>query len=227
VFDMRVAGQRTRHAATLVTVMVGLLGSGALVWQASYAAFTAKTVTGSNSLASGTVTITNDQSSQVVLNVSGMHPDSALSALTPPSGGAYTAAGTDSGGSACVKVTYSGSVKANVRMYATLGGDTAGLGAWTLLTVDTAAGNTTDPTGCGSFPAGSTYVYGTSGTTTSQLGSFPTSYAAPGAAATEWVASPGQVRWYRLCWLMPSTISQLATTAKNITATFTWEAASA
>lgn len=224
---MRVTGRRTRHAVTLVTVMVALLGSGALVWQASYAAFTATTVTGSNSWTSGTVTIGNDQSSQVVIGLTGVHPDSALANLTPPSGGAYTAPGAGSGGSACVKVTYTGSVKANVRMYATLGGDTTGLGTWTLLTVDTANGNTTDPAGCGSFPAASTYVYGTSGTTTSQLGSFPTTYAAPGAAATEWVATTGQVKWYRLCWLMPSTISQTATTTKNLTATFNWEAASA
>src|SRR5437868_3649201 len=80
------------------------------------------------------------------------------------------------------------------------------LGTWVLFTVDSVNGNAGDaanPT-CTSFPTGSSYLYGTNGTTTSQLGSFPTDYAS--AAGTQWSnASTGQVKWYRLSWLIPNT----------------------
>lgn len=219
---------RWRRQLPFVIVPLALLTSGALVWQASYSAFTATTTNGTNSWTTGTVNITNDQSGAAVFNgLTGLKPDSTLSALSPGNtGGAYTATTTTSGGSACIKVTYSGSVNANIRMYATLGGaDVATLGGWTLFTVDAVAGNAGDAANpsCSAFPTGSSYVYGASGTTTSFLGSFPTTYGA--ASGTQWgnVANGG-VKWYRLSWLLPSTVSQTATATRNVTATFTWEA---
>ena len=217
-----------RRVLPMAIVPVALLASGAFVWQASYSAFTATTTNGSNSWTSGTVNITNDQSGSAVFNgLTGLKPDASLSALSPGNtGGAYAASSTTSGGSACIKVTYSGSVNANIRLYATLGGaDVATLGGWTLFTVDSVAGNAGDaanPT-CSAYPTGSSYVYGASGTTTSFLGSFPTTYGA--ASGTQWgnVANGG-VKWYRLSWLLPSTVSQTATATRNVTATFTWEA---
>jgi len=220
-------GPRARRALMLSVVPLALIGSGAFVWQASYSAFTATTTNGTNSWTTGTVNITNDQSATAVFNgLTGLKPDASLSALSPGNtGGAYAASTTTSGGSACIKVTYSGSVNANIRMYASISGDTAGLGTWTLFTVDAVAGNVADAANpsCSSYPTGSTYLYGASGTTTSTLASFPSTYS--GASGTQWAnVGTNSAKWYRLSWLLPNSVSQTAATTRNITATFTWEA---
>src|SRR5436305_4581222 len=138
---------RARRAIMFAVVPLALLASGVFVWQASYSAFTQTTSNGSNSWTTGTVLISNDQSGSAVFpNLTGLKPDSALSALTPTGTfGPYAATTAASGGSACIKVSYTGSVHSNIHLYATLGGaGLATLGTWTLLTVDTAAGNAGD-----------------------------------------------------------------------------------
>lgn len=223
---MRPLKVTARRAAVGAVVPLALIGSGALIWQSSYSAFNATTATGSNSWTTGTVDITNDQSGSTVFTVSGITPDASRSALSPGNtGGAYTAGSSTSGGSRCVKVTYSGSTATNnIRMYATLGGaDLATLGGQLLLTVDAVTSAiTADPT-CATYPTGSTYVYGASGTTTSYVKDFPTTYAA--ADSTAWTnATNGQAKFYRISWLYPSTVNQTSTSTANVTATFTWEA---
>jgi hypothetical protein len=52
--------QRRRRVLRAVAPVAGLLAVGLLVWQGSYAAFSATTSNGANSWASGTLTLTND-----------------------------------------------------------------------------------------------------------------------------------------------------------------------
>lgn len=225
---MRRIGFGARRAALLAVVPLTLLGSGALVWQASYAAFTASTATGANTWSTGTVGITSDQSAQVVFSgLTGLKPHASLSALSPgTTGGAYTAGGaTTSGGSACIKVTYSGSLTSDVKLHATLSGDTGAgtLGGQILFTVDAVngAGGDAANLNCSSFPTGSSYLFGTNGTTTSKIRDLPADYAT--SSATWAGATNGGVKWYRLSWLLPN-ISVANASATSVTATFTWEA---
>ena len=211
---MRRIASGARRAAFLAVVPLTLLGSGALVWHASYSAFSATTTNPSNSWTTGTVTITNDQTGAAAFTITNIKPDASLSALSPgATGGAYNATTTASGGSKCIKVTYNGTVATNnIRMYATLGGaDIATFGAAMLVTVDAVTSAiAADPT-CATYPTASTYVYGTSGTTTSVLNGFPITYGT--ALSTAWTnATTGQAKFYRISWLYPSTVS------------FTWEA---
>lgn len=225
---MRFSPVELRRAVTVAVVPLAFVGTGALILRASYSAFTTTATTGTNSWTTGTVNLSTDQTGAVVFpGLTGLKPDSALNALAPgATGGAYAATTPASGGSACIKVSYSGSLTADIRFYATVGGaDAATLGAQILFTVDAVAGAGGDPANlnCAAFPAGSTYLYGTSGTTTHVLNALPTDYG--GAAATQWAnVATGAVRWYRLSWLLPGTVDQTATTTRNVTATFSWEA---
>lgn len=222
--------ESVRRTALFAVVPLTLFGSSALVWQSSRAAFTATTGNPSNSWTSGTVALANDQSGVAVFDaLTGLVPDSSRSALSPPAAGAYAAGSTSSGGSACIKVTYSGSVTANVRLRATLGGaGLSTLGGKILLTVDMVNAGLADAANpsCSAFPAGSAAVYGAAGTTTHFIKDFPTTYGEAKGVATNWAATPNTARWYRVSWLLPSTVNSTATTAESVTATFTWEAIS-
>lgn len=224
---MRRRVSATRRAILFAVVPLALLGSGVLVWQASYSAFTATAPNNGNTWTTGTVVLNTDESGQVAFNLpADVRPDSSLTSLNPPASGPYTApASSYSGGAACIKVSYSGSVNANVRLWATLGGDTSVLATWMLFGVDTAAGAGADPQdlGCASFPASANMYGGGYPNTTVKIATFPTDWAS--ASGTEWSnVATGGVRWYRLSWLIPSTVTATASATRTLTATFTWEA---
>lgn len=80
-------------------VLVGLIGSGGLVWQASSAAFTATTDNSGNSWTSGSVVLSDNDSG------------SALFAETNLVGGSTEAQ--------CIEVEYDGNVASSVKLYAT------------------------------------------------------------------------------------------------------------
>jgi predicted ribosomally synthesized peptide with SipW-like signal peptide len=62
-------------------VPLGMLASGVLIWQASYAAFSATTTNPNNTFSAGTVTLTdNRQPSTVMFNPTGLKPGSTASA---------------------------------------------------------------------------------------------------------------------------------------------------
>lgn len=84
----------------LVTAMVGgVVGSGALVWHASYAAFVGTTSNSGNSWTAGSVTLTDDDAGAAMFDVSGLVP------------------GASTGSPHCITVTYSGDVPASVKLY--------------------------------------------------------------------------------------------------------------
>jgi hypothetical protein len=84
----------------------GLVGSGALVWHESSAAFSATSSNPSNSWSAGTVNMTDNDGGTALL---------ALANATPGQ--------SDAG---CITVTYSGSLAATVWLYATVTGSSAG-----------------------------------------------------------------------------------------------------
>jgi hypothetical protein len=207
----------------VVTVCAGaVLVVGGLVWDASAAVFTASTANPGNSWVTGSVSVTDDQGGSAVLRLAGVVPDAATEVLAPPATGAWAGSGAASGGSACIKVTYSGSEPADVRLYATLenAGADGGLGPFLLFDVDTGAGPSagTD-VACAGYTSHS-YLFGSAANPDLRLGDLPASY----DAGLAWDgAGSGDTRWYRLSWLMPRSTGNEAQD-ERVEATFVWEA---
>src|SRR4051812_45896605 len=97
-------GAGARRAAFAV-VPLALLGSGAMIYQASNAAFTASTSTGSNSWTAGNVFVTNSSSGSALFSVGALKPMTEAAAATA--------------NAKCLTVSYTGNLAANVRMYLT------------------------------------------------------------------------------------------------------------
>ncbi|MEV0561934.1 hypothetical protein [Dactylosporangium sp. NPDC050588] len=118
----------------LVGVPAGLTVAGVFVWQASFAAFSATTTDGVDSWAAGSVSFGTNAPATAMFTASGLKPGST--------------------GTACVKITYTGSLAASVRLYlknADLGG--TGLASYLTFQVNEGTGSgaswTTGPTGQG------------------------------------------------------------------------------
>jgi hypothetical protein len=94
---------RLRAIAQWSAVPVGLIVSAALVWQASYSAFSATTTNPTNNWATGTVALADDDSNTAMFNATVLKPGST--------------------GAKCIVVTYSGTLAATVKLYGT--GETA------------------------------------------------------------------------------------------------------
>lgn len=216
---MRPPSRLSGKAMIVGALLASIGGSGAMVWHASYSAFSDTTSNPANSWSTGSVVLSNDQSASAMFSVSNLAPDPTLSALSPPTTGALSA---QSGGSACIEVTYSGTLPATVKLYASVTEGSTGLGPALLTTVDigtdSVASGQTDPT-CSGFSS-SSYIYGSYGTTTSVLSGFPSTYS---TGAGSWSATQNTSQWYRISWLLPSTTTNNYQSA-SVSATFTWEA---
>lgn len=104
------AGRRSRRGAWAVAlaVPVGLLASGALVWQASYAAFTATTDNTGNSWSTGTVVLADNDGGSALWTTAGLGP--------------LEHGSTDT---SCITVSYSGNLAATIDLSATASGTLA------------------------------------------------------------------------------------------------------
>jgi hypothetical protein len=186
-------------------VPLGVLASGVLVWQASYAAFSATTTNPNNTFSAGTVTLTdNRQPGTVMFNPTGLKPGST--------------------GSACIKVTYNGSLAANVKMYvaaADLTTSTAtNLAQYLTLEIDEGTGTQTN---CSDFSSTAT-IYNSSGSgdTTKTLSAFSaaSNNFATGVSSFAPTGS-GQTKTYKITyWVQDNN----GAAGMNSTAKFTWEA---
>jgi hypothetical protein len=205
-------------------VPLAILASGAMVYQASNAAFTATTATPANNWTAGTVVLTDNDGNAALFTASNIKP------------------GVANGGTKCINVTYTGSLAADVKMYVTsytsaAGPNTGVLGSALRLSVEEGTGAT--DAACTGFTSLGTPKFLNTGTTAGEtLGSFSTSNTAFGTTtAAAWAAPAGnstpQVRSYKIVWWLPDLgdpnppASQAALdTLQGATAaaTFTWEA---
>jgi hypothetical protein len=98
-----VAGSRPRrkHARLLGigALAAGMLASGAIVWQASYSAFSATTSNPTNNWSAGTVALSDDDSNTAMFTASNLKPGST--------------------GTKCIAVTSTGSLASTVKVYGT------------------------------------------------------------------------------------------------------------
>jgi predicted ribosomally synthesized peptide with SipW-like signal peptide len=180
-------------------VVLGLVGVVAGV--GTWSAFSATTANTGNSFAAGTVTLADNDSGAMFVNLTGLKP-----------GDSYTN---------CIRVDYTGSLAANVKLYGTTGG--TGLDPYLNMTItrgtagawNTCAGWTADSTNY--IGAGAGVIY--SGT----LAAFADTWAAgltDAPTATESWTNP-ESHYYRI----QITVAD-DNAAQNLTATqtFTWEA---
>jgi hypothetical protein len=163
------------------------------VWRQSDAAFISTTPT-SSSLSTGTVAISDDDSDSTLINTS-------------------LAAGQSA--SACIKVDFTGTATAGVRLYATVGSGASGLGSQVRLTVMEGTGGSFAG-GCGTFVATSTSYTGT-------FGGFLTAKTDWSTGVSSWSASPtSATRTYRFIWtVLPGTTATYWGT--TVSANFVWE----
>lgn len=196
-------GSRSTKVLAAV-VPLGIIASGVLVWQASYAAFSDTTTNPNNAFSAGTVALTDDhQPSTVLFNATALKPNST--------------------GSSCIKVTYNGSLAANVKLYIKSGdltNTTGDLSPYLTFQVAEGTGSAAD---CSDFAGGSNLYNPTgSGDITKTLADFAANKTtfATGVSAFAPTAA-GQTKTYKITyWVQDNNLAQ----GKNNTATFTWEA---
>jgi hypothetical protein len=189
----------TGRRIAVVSTLVLLIGSG-LVLRSSMAAFTATTSNPSNQWATGTVAISDDDSGTARFSTAGMVP------------GGATASGTE-----CIKVSYTGSVTADIRMYVALADLTdTGLGQYLTFTVEEGSGGTF--ASCVGFtPSATVYGPGT-------LSAFAATYHSFANGFSTWQASGADDRTYRITYALQDNNSAQG---KSVSLAFTWEADSA
>jgi hypothetical protein len=177
-------------------IAVGLLISTILMWQASNAAFTATTSNGANSFATGNVVISSS-------------PGTALFSVTGLTPGAT--------GSACIRVSYTGTLASAIRIYGTSPSTTNSLSSYINIQIEqtTGSGTVTGPS-CAGFGA-STSIYN------STLSSFGSTYTDWTSGLAAWSPSGAATRDYRFTYTLSGSAPN-GTMNSTAAITFNWEA---
>jgi hypothetical protein len=195
---MSAANPRLITLAKWSAVPVGLIVSAALVWQASYSAFSATTTNPTNNWATGTVALTDDDLGVAMFNATGLKPGST--------------------GSKCITVTYNGSLAAAVDLYGTGKTATNALDTYITLTVEQGAGG--NFAGCTGFvlDTGATNTFtGTLATFASTHSNFATGF------GTFAPTGSGQAKTYRITYTV-SAAAPNSTMGSTASIGLTWEA---
>ena len=187
-------GSSRKRIALLASIPVALVASGAMVWQASYSAFTAKDTTPTNNWTAGTVALADDSVGAAMFTATNLKPGSTAQK--------------------CIVVTSSGSLASAVKLYGASYTTTNALGSNINLAIDEGTG--------GTFAGGCTGFTGTSiFSGTMAAFSAKTSYAtgvgtwAPTGTATE-------TKVYRITYTVSSSTPDTAQGGTAAIA-FTWE----
>jgi hypothetical protein len=178
---MHVTAKQFRRALAICAAPLATLGAAGVVWQASYAAFSADTRNAGNSWSTGTVALSNDSAGTARFNVSDIVPSQTETK--------------------CVKVTSSANVPGTVKLYI-LNPVTSvqGLETHIKLTVTIGDGGT----------FGSCTGYVSSGTViaTQTLAAATATYNSYANGAGSWVTagvSSGESKTYQFTWLFDAT----------------------
>lgn len=135
---------RLRTASRWGVMPASVLVSGLLVWQSSYAAFSATTVNPTNSFTSGSVVLGDDDSGSAMFSPTLLKPAST--------------------GTKCIVVTSTGTLASTVKLYATSYSTTNALGSYLNMVIDEGTGGsfaTSGPTSCTGFSSTSNLFTGT------------------------------------------------------------------
>ena len=182
----------------LAGLVVGVLGSGGLVWQGTNAAFTASTSNGANAWSSGTVALSDDDTSTALFSAGPVVPGDT--------------------GTRCIAVTYDGDIAASVRFYASSVSGSLGTYLGRVVEQGSGAGNVGGAGSCAGF-SGTTIWNGTLDALATSASGFATGL---GTCAP---TGAGQTTVYRITWTVdPGAGDALQGTAAS--ASFVWEAQS-
>ena len=159
------SGRRSRPLVTALALVVGLLGSGALVWQGTNAVFSSTTSSSSNSWTLGSVTLADDDLGSAMFSVGGLTP------------------GDD--GENCLTVDYTGDVSTAVKLYAAASSDASSVAQYVDLVIEEGTGGGFgDCTGFSSTGSAYTGTLANFTATTTDYGSGVGSWAPSAAAST-------------------------------------------
>jgi hypothetical protein len=192
-----------RTKALLTVLCIGALGS--IVAMGVFGAFSATTTNAGNQITAGTVVIGDNDAGAAMYNVTNAKPGEAVTK--------------------CIKVTYTGSIDADVHVYtpSTIGS----LGQYIDLTIT--PGTQASPT----FPSCTGFVADAGGAiytgTLQAFGTGKNSYATgivdyPGGSATKWINNDSVV--YQIAATLQSAAPESAQGLTTGSHTFTWEARS-
>jgi hypothetical protein len=175
---MSATSRRTRTIAAFAVVPLSVMLAGALVWQGSYAAFSARTESAGNSWSTGRVALTDDDRGAAALHVENMVPGQT--------------------GEKCLVVTSTSTAAGEVRTYVEDLFADRGLESHILITMEIGTGGTFDS--CAGFTPTATTATGT----LAQLAAADYDYA---SGANPWVTNgtPGENRTYRATWSFDTT----------------------
>lgn len=194
-------------AVIALAVVLGLVGSGILVWHASYAAFTSTTSNGTNSWTSGSVTLSDDDSASLLFNATGLKPGS-----------------TDT---KCITVSYGGNLPTSgVKLYIKTGDladSTPSLASYINMTVS--EGTDTNPTtfgDCTGFVADGVGQPIVNNVALATIATSNTNYA---TGAGVWAPSATASKVYQFTYTLSASTPDTVQ-GKTATASFTWEARS-
>jgi hypothetical protein len=211
------SGNNRRRGIRVVAPVAGLLAAGLLVWQGSYAAFSATTNNTADAWSTGNLVLTNNGGTATFAGTT-----TALFAGTtlgqPENNIKIGATGTK-----CITVQSGGSLAGNVKLYrgAVTGANSAALAPQISLTIDAApvAAATNVLANCTGFPATGITNLGTN----AQLSTYPATF----AAATPMAVAAGTQRVaYRITWTLATTGSNAGDNAlqgSTAQADLTWE----
>lgn len=188
--------RRSRRGAWAVALAVpfGLLASGALVWQASYAAFSATTTNQGNSWETGSVALSDSQGGAGGVSGTALFDEGPLN--------------QGQTGSRCITVSYTGDLAVSVVMAASTSG--AGTLADDMqVTIRHGAGDQAD---CGDFAAAGVAPVLYTGSLTGATAGL--------GGQTPWTAGANATRTYRIDWAVDADAAE----DQSATATFTWTA---
>jgi hypothetical protein len=187
--------------AKLAVVPLALVASGVVVSQASYSAYSASTSNPTSNWTSGTVALSDDDSSTALFTASNLKPGA-----------------TDE---KCIAVTSSGSLGSVVKLYATGAATTKALASSINLTVTQGTGGSFGScTGFTALASGSSVYSGT----VAGFGSSATSYAT-GVGTWTPTGSASETRTYRVSYTLASTAPD-TTQGGTASLGLTWEAQS-
>jgi hypothetical protein len=189
----RTRATRVARFAPWALGVAAVLASGAVIGQSSYAAFSSTTTNPTSNWKAGAVALTDDDGNAAAFNATGLKPGDT--------------------GSKCIKITSTGDIAGQVRMYGTDHLTTKGLSDNLDLTV--ALGNG------GSFGDCTGFVK-TNDVYTGTLAGFASTRGTYAASTNDWVSSKTESRTYQINYKVKSTAPntvQGGTSAIN----FTWE----
>ena len=191
--------RKQRRPWIALVALLGVFGASAMVWQASNAAFTATTSDGVNTFSAGTVALNDNDLGAALFNASNLKPGST--------------------GTACIRVTYSGTLAAGVRLYASGASATNGLDTYLTVTVDEGTNSSGTAGACGTW----TSATGGAGISTSTLNAFTTARTTYATGAGTWNPGGAATKDYQITYTLSAAAPN---TVQGGTAqvSFVWEA---